>query len=83
MTDITVGKANGQYYLQAKRGDEQVQMPIPDCKSEKEAQMVRDAIAQKVAEAENAQGGQAPEGSAKMGPPPAPTGAAKQLDMAA
>lgn len=50
MADVSVGQTNGQYYLQVKEGAKQAQIPIPECKNEQEANMIKEALVKRINE---------------------------------
>lgn len=52
MTDVTVAKVNGQYALHVKKGEQQADIPIPECKSDEEANAIKDALIQQIANVE-------------------------------
>lgn len=54
MSDVTIGvvQANGQYALHVKKGNQETDVPIPDCKSEAEANEVKDALLKQIEAAE-------------------------------
>lgn len=54
MSDVTVNvvNTNGQYSLHVKNGNQETDIPITDCKSEEEANIVKDALLKQIADAE-------------------------------
>lgn len=72
MSDVTVNvvKVNGQYALHVKKGTQEADIEIPDCKNEEEANLVKDSLMKQIAAAEGKQ-------AAK------PQGVGEKLDKAA
>lgn len=54
--DVSVVQNGNQYGLQVKKGEQQVQIPLKDCKSPEEAETIRQALLAEVNKAEVQQG---------------------------
>jgi len=79
---VNVGQANGQYFLDVKKGKQQAQIPIPDCKSKEDAEIVKSALLKQIEAVEQQQKESAAKGiNLTQGTPP--EGAAQKLDAAA
>ncbi len=83
MSEVTLGQANGQYVINAKKDGKEVQIPLPKDVKPQEAEAVKVALQKKLDEIDkkgvtNPQGGpQAPKA------PPAPQDAGKKVDTVA
>lgn len=55
MTDVTVGQVNGQYSLHVKKGTQEADIPIPECKTAEEANLLKEVLVKQIAAAEQQQ----------------------------